>query len=622
MAIKIPIFADYDNKGVNEAESSFQDFGRKVGDIAKKAALAFVAIGTAAAVGAFKAVQKASDLAESVSKIETIFGDGAQGVSDFSKIAAKELGLSKQAVYDAVGTFGVFGKAAGLGGQDLADFSTDFTVLAADLASFNNTTPEDAISAIGSALRGESEPLRRYGVMLDDASLKAEAMAQGIYDGKGPLTQQQKVLAATGAIFKQTGDAQGDFAKTSDGLANKQRIFKAQLDNVVTTIGAKLLPIFMTVVNFISDKVVPIFSSLGSIFEKDGLVGVIEKVKEKLPELRDAFLKYASAAWEWIKDSVPPAIKAFADAYYLYLQWLKNKGLPAMAKALEKGAKALWKWIEKAAPPALKRLGELIGDLANYILDVGLPLLVDKLIILGNALVDWIKPQIIPALKALGELLIAILDWIVTEAVPKIGEQALKLVDALLGWVGDLFPKASRGITNFVTDLAFALPGLFIRLIGKLGEIGLSLGASLVDALVGALGGLAKGGLNIGKDFANGIIGFINTEVIQKLNSLLAFQIGLPFGRKFDVNPPDLPDIPPLAEGGIVTGPTLALIGEGRGPEAVIPLNKLGQFGFGGGSTITVNVNGGDPDAVVRAIQKYARQNGAIPLQTTTSARF
>ena len=85
-------------------------------------------------------------------------------------------------------------------------------------------------------------------------------------------------------------------------------------------------------------------------------------------------------------------------------------------------------------------------------------------------------------------------------------------------------------------------------------------------------------------------------------------------GKGFDV-----PDIPMLAEGGIVTGPTLAMIGE-AGPEAVIPLSKMG--GVGGGSNITINVNGGDPDAVVRAIQKYARQNGAIPLQTTTSARF
>jgi hypothetical protein len=241
---------------------------------------------------------------------------------------------------------------------------------------------------------------------------------------------------------------------------------------------------------------------------------------------------------------------------------------------------------------------------------------------LGNALVDWIKPLIIPALKALGDLLLTILDWIVTEAVPKIGEQTLKLVDALLGWIGELLPNALEGLGGFVEDVVKKLPSLFVSLMSTMASLGAELGGNLISSLVEALKGLAVDGLNIGKDFANAIIGFINTEVIQKLNALLAFQIGLPFGRKFDVNPPDLPDIPELAKGGIVTGPTLAMIGEGNGPEAVIPLNKLGQFGFGGGSTITVNVNGGDPDAVVRAIQKYARQNGAIPLQTTTSARF
>ena len=84
-------------------------------------------------------------------------------------------------------------------------------------------------------------------------------------------------------------------------------------------------------------------------------------------------------------------------------------------------------------------------------------------------------------------------------------------------------------------------------------------------------------------------------------------------GKGFDV-----PDIPMLAEGGIVTGPTLAMIGEGNGPEAVIPLSKLGQFGLGGGggANITVNVNGGDPNSVVRALQQYVRLNGAVPITT------
>ena len=81
-------------------------------------------------------------------------------------------------------------------------------------------------------------------------------------------------------------------------------------------------------------------------------------------------------------------------------------------------------------------------------------------------------------------------------------------------------------------------------------------------------------------------------------------------GKGFNV-----PDIPMLADGGIVTGPTLAMIGEGREPEAVIPLSKMGSMGFGGGSTnITVNVNGGDPNSIVRALQQYTRNTGPLPV--------
>ena len=621
MAIKIPIFSDYDNKGVKDAEGAFEAFGTKVGNIAKTAAVAFAAIGTAAAAGAYKAVQKASDLAESVSKIETIFGDGAQGVSDFSKTAAKELGMSQQSVYDAAGTFGVFGKAAGLGGQDLTDFSNKFTTLSADLASFNNTSPEDAMQAIGAALRGESEPLRRYGVMLDDAALKAEAMAQGIYDGKGPLTQQQKVLAATGAIFEQTSDAQGDFAKTSGGLANQQRIFKAELDNVVTTIGTKLLPVFMKIVRFISKKILPAIELLTSAFQKDGIAGIVKVVQGQLPKLKTVLGNAVSMFSEWLKDAYPPALRAVLDMFYKLGQWLLNTGLPALADLLSKGANAFWDWIKEAAPPALKRLGELFGDLANWLLNEGLPMMVEKLIQLGNALVDWIKPQIVPALKALGELLLVITNWVVTEAVPKIGAQAVKLVGALTGWIAELLPEAVKGIGAFITELAPKIPGLFFKLIAAMVDIGGRLGGDLITALVDALKGLGSFGLDVGKSFANAIIGFINRNVIKKINDLVDFTIPLPFGASFRVNPPDIGNIPMLAEDGIVNSATLAMIGE-SGPEAVIPLDRAGSMGFGGGSTnITVNVNGGDPNQVVAALQRWVRDNGAIPMTTTTAIR-
>jgi hypothetical protein len=595
--------------------------GGKLVDFGKKAALGIAAATAGAAVIAKGLIDSASDLEEVAAKTSVIFGDANEQVTKFAEGAAKTLGQSKTAALTAASTFGVFGKAAGLTGDDLGTFSTDLVALASDMASFANTSPEEAAEALGAALRGEAEPIRKYGVMLDDAALKAEALAMGIYDGKGALTTQQKVLAAQAAIFKQTSDAQGDFARTSDGVANQQRILAAEFENVKASLGKALIPAFSAALGFITNKVIPIFSSLASIIEKDGLSGVIEKVKEKLPELRDAFIKYANAAWQWIQDAVPPAIKAFADAYYAYLQWLKNTGLPAIADALVKGASALWEWIQEAAPPALKRLGELIGDLANWLLDEGLPMMVDKLIKLGDALVEWIQPQIMPALKALGDFLLVILDWVVTEAVPKLAAQAVKLVGALTGWVAKLLPEVLFGLGGFVVDLVKKIPGLFVSLVSTMWDVGTSLGGALLGALIDALKGLGEKGLTVGKSFANGIIRFINNNVIKKINDLLDFTISVG-PVSYRVNPPDIPGIPELASGGIATGPTLALIGE-AGPEAVIPLSRGAQYGVGtggGGNTITVNVNGGDPNSIVRALQQYVRDRGALPFAVNSSA--
>lgn len=245
MAIRIPIVSEFSDKGIKQAQYEFNKLDnnvQKAGYVLQRAILpAVAAFGTLTRVIG-PAVQAASNMEESMSKVGVIFGAGAKEVTKFADTAARQLGQSKQAVLDAAGVFGTFGKAAGLAGTDLATFSNDFTTLATDLASFNNTTPEEAVQAIGAALRGEAEPLRRFGVLLDDATLKAEAMRLGIYKGSGALTAQQKILAAQAAIYKQTGDAQGDFARTADGLANKQRILSALIDNYQAQLGQKLLP--------------------------------------------------------------------------------------------------------------------------------------------------------------------------------------------------------------------------------------------------------------------------------------------------------------------------------------------------------------------------------------------
>jgi uncharacterized membrane protein YgcG len=250
MALSIPIISEYDGKGISKAIKEFKQLetaGEKAQFAIKKAAIPAAAALAGLAAAAGPAISAASDLEENLSKVNVIFGEGAKEIENFAKTAATALGQSQNAVLEAAGTFGTFGKAAGLGGIELAKFSNDFTGLASDLASFNNTSPEEAVNAIGAALRGEAEPLRKFGVLLNDATLKTAALELGIYDGNGALTAQQKILAAQNVIYKQTTTAQGDFGRTSDGLANSQRILKAQLQNLQIEIGKGLLPVVQAI---------------------------------------------------------------------------------------------------------------------------------------------------------------------------------------------------------------------------------------------------------------------------------------------------------------------------------------------------------------------------------------
>ncbi len=279
MAINIPILTTFNNTGLQKAQKAFQG-------LTASTALVGAAVGgvvTAVGAMAYKAVQAASDLNEAISKSNVVFGAISVEVQAFSRTAARSFGISETAALQAASTFAVFGKAAGLAGKDLAVFSTDFVGLAADLASFNNTSVDQAINALGAALRGESEPLRQYGVLLNDATLKAAAAELGIYRGTGALSQQAKVLAAQKVIYEQTTDAQGDFARTSDGLANQQRILAATFENVKTNIGQALLPVFQKFIGWVNENVTPAIERIADAFGVSLTKGLQQAVAEMGP---------------------------------------------------------------------------------------------------------------------------------------------------------------------------------------------------------------------------------------------------------------------------------------------------------------------------------------------------
>jgi hypothetical protein len=245
-----------------QAEQASTGFGSVAGQIGKMTASLTAAY---AAVQGFReaflfvgdAIKLASDLGETTTKVGVIFGNNAQEIQSWARTTSTSFGQTTQQAMDAAATFAIFGKAAGLSGGQLVGFSKNLVGLSADFASFYNTSPEEAITAIGAALRGESEPIRKFGVLLDDATLKAEAMKLGLYDGTGALDAQTKSLAVYNAILSQSTDAQGDFERTSDGLANQTRILSAEFTNLKTALGEGLITPTSTVVSSINEGFIP-----------------------------------------------------------------------------------------------------------------------------------------------------------------------------------------------------------------------------------------------------------------------------------------------------------------------------------------------------------------------------
>jgi hypothetical protein len=261
--------------------------GGIVGSIKSLVGPALLAMGGAAAFSFAKdAVASFSELEDSSAAAAVTFSGNMDRITTLSKAGASTLGLSSQQVVSSAQNFGVFGKAAGLAGEDLESFAVDMTTLSGDLSSFSGKSTEDAIAAVGSAMRGEFEPIRSFGVLLDDATLKAEAMSMGlITTTKDALTPQQKTLAAQSAIMKQTTDAQGDFNRTSMSTANVAKTLAAESENVSAKFGKLMAPAFTAV------RVQALIGLQGLSELLDGAETFLPRVGMAWTGLTDLFLK-------------------------------------------------------------------------------------------------------------------------------------------------------------------------------------------------------------------------------------------------------------------------------------------------------------------------------------------
>lgn len=232
-------------KAVGQSSSSVSTFASsaRTGFLAASAAVT----GTVAALAGVTSVTKsaiaaASNLGEQQSKVNVVFGDSAASVLKWAESSAQSMGIARAEATAAAGTFGNLFTAMGLSQQAAAEMSPRLIQLAADLASFNNASPEETLQALQSGLVGEVEPMRRFGVAINAAAVEAKALEMGLARTKAEISEADKVTARYQLILENTKNAQGDFARTSDSLANQQRILKAEIGTLAEKFGTALLP--------------------------------------------------------------------------------------------------------------------------------------------------------------------------------------------------------------------------------------------------------------------------------------------------------------------------------------------------------------------------------------------
>lgn len=250
-------------------QQSLANVGSSLRNIGGKATVGITTPLVGLAVGSIKA---ASDVHESMSAVETVFGSTAQSIIDFSKTSATALGQSQNATLSAASELGALFKGVGLSADQMADFSKHTLQAASDLGSFYNVDPGTALQDIQSGLVGQSEPLRKYGILLSEAAVQQKAFAQTGKTNASELTEQEKVAARYALIMEQMGAAQGDFARTSNGLANRTRILKAQLADTAATLGTQLLPLALQAANGLS-RIVTAFQGLSPRVQRFILIG-------------------------------------------------------------------------------------------------------------------------------------------------------------------------------------------------------------------------------------------------------------------------------------------------------------------------------------------------------------
>lgn len=231
------------DKHLGKAEDRIDQIG---GKMTRFGAVALASTGIVAR-GLFSLGESAGTSQAAIAANTQVLGEASQAVQDWAEDSVEAAGISERAAIEATTSFGQLAKKAGLAGEDVSGFSTNLVELAADLGAFADVDPTQVIEDLQSGFAGSTEVLRKYGIFLTEADLKAAVFRETGEQVNGTLSTQQRIIAINSELYRQSADAQGQWARESGELLGQQAQLTAELDNLQAAIGAGVLPVLTDV---------------------------------------------------------------------------------------------------------------------------------------------------------------------------------------------------------------------------------------------------------------------------------------------------------------------------------------------------------------------------------------
>jgi phage-related protein len=618
---------------LNSAGSALKEAGKSMRDVGA-GITAGVTLPIAGAIAA--SVKLASDMEENVNKVNVAFKDNATEIQDWSKGTLKSFGIAQLTALEMASLFGDMGTAMGQSTGEASKMSSSLVGLAGDLASFKNIGIEQAQDALKGIFTGEGESLKSLGVIMQDSTLEAYALASGQQKAYKEMTQAEKVALRYAFVMNATKNAQGDFARTSGGAANQMRIFQESLKEIGVSFGNILLPAFTEIITYVNGLIQK-FGGLG--LETQKMILIVAGVAAAIGPLLIVFGMMISAvgtimtavsgmagALAFLTGPIGLVILALvgltAGIVYLYNTneefrnqvtqvWTTIQDvLLAVLDTIKIGLETAWNSMRDSVFAVLENMKIMVTEAFSFIFLVINDVLnsvftfmenwgTDILLGITTALTkvwEWIAYVFNDLIKPLWTEALAVLTKLWNEHLKETVDEILAFVGRIATIALDVYNKFVAPIVGFLLKtlvpvfreafkVVLNVLGTFFGGLGDIVKNVFKVLNGLLDFITGIFTGNWGKAWEGVKTMFSGIMGSLYSVVKLPLNMIIS-GINTMIRGLNGVKVPDwvpgmggkginIPQIPMLAKGGIVDSPTLAMIGEGTDSEVVAPLGKL-----------------------------------------------